>query len=139
VRASLTQLGHFATRPIKLLAALPLTVRSQRAERTRIVLAAMEQEREEDEFFEEPHPALWRISVVMTRREAEVTTAAANALDESQLWDAPPGYSLVGQTTAPAPLAQVSPRRLTWGARFAFVAISVAIAAALAFQLISIS
>jgi capsular polysaccharide biosynthesis protein len=103
----------------------------------------MEQEREEDEFFEEPHPALWRISVVMTRpssqRESDAASAAAYALDESQLWDAPPGYSLVGQASAPAPVTPVSPRRLTWGVKVLLAAVFVAIAAVFVLELLSIS
>ena len=104
--------------------------------------AAADQERDAEPF-EEPHPALWRISVVMTRasgREShDPANIAAHALDESQLWDAPPGYSLTNHAAAPAPITQVSSRRHTWSDLLLFAAISVAIVARLVLELRSIS
>lgn len=128
---------------IKLLAGSPLTVQSN-AQKGKAVSAAVEQERDA-EHFEEPHPALWRISLVVTRptgvREiGGVSSTAERALDESQLWDAPPGYSLTNQAPpAPPPVTQVSSRRHTWAARLAFSAIAVAIAALLVLEWSAIS
>lgn len=87
--------------------------------------AAAEQERDA-EHFEEPHPALWRISVVVTRSGC-AAGAEKQVEDESQLWDAPPGYSLTSRASlAPAPITQVSPHRHTWSARLKLAAIAVA-------------
>jgi len=104
----------------------------------------VEQDRDA-EHFEEPHPALWRISVVIPRsswrHEADAAASSVeHAADESQLWDAPPGYSLTDQAPlAPAPVTQLSSRRHTWGARLLFAAIAVTILALLVLELSSIS
>ena len=76
--------------------------------------AAVNQERDA-EHFEEPHPAISRISLVMTRPswKREAASNAAQVIDERQLWDAPPGYSLT-ILASPAPVNQVSSPQHTW-------------------------
>jgi len=67
------------------------------------------------EHFEEPHPAISRISLVMTRPSwmREAASNAVQALDERQLWEAPPGYSLTTRASQ-APATQLSSRLPTW-------------------------
>jgi hypothetical protein len=92
------------------------------------------------EHFEEPHPGISRISLVMTRPNwmRETTSNAVQALDERQLWDAPPGYSLT--SLAPrAPSAQVSSRQHTWRTLLLVAAVCLAEVGALALEWNSLS
>ena len=83
------------------------------------------------EHFEEPHPALSRISLVMTRPSFrhgtdDAASSPSNSLDESLLWDAPPGYSLRSQALPPpAAGPQVSSFWHTWSAQVLLAAAMV--------------
>lgn len=76
--------------------------------------AAVNQERDA-EHFEEPHPGISRISLVMTRPSwrRDAASNAVQPIDERLLWDAPPGYSLTSLPSR-APVTQLSSRQHTW-------------------------
>jgi len=103
------------------------------------VSAAVNQERDA-EHFEEPHPAISRISLVLTRPNwvSEAASDAMQALDERQLWDAPPGYSLTS-LAFPAPVTQVSSGQHTWRTLLLVAAISLTWVALLALEWNSLS
>jgi hypothetical protein len=92
------------------------------------------------EHFEDPHPGISRISLVMTRPSwmREAASNAEQAVDERQLWDAPPGYSLT-TLPSPAPVTQVTPRQHTWRTLLLVAAISLAEVALLAVEWNSLS
>ena len=106
--------------------------------------AATEQERDA-EHFEEPHPALSRISLVMNRPSVRRGTDHAgsspgNNLDESLLWDALPGYSLMSQALArPTAAPQVSSGWHTWSTRVLLVAMVVGMVGVLVVEWSAIS
>ena len=101
--------------------------------------AAVNQERDA-EHFEEPHPGISRISLVMTRPSwmRETASNALQALDERQLWDAPPGYSLAC-LASPAPVTQISSGQPTWRTLLLVSAVCLAEAAVLALEWCALS
>ncbi|HET7539444.1 MAG TPA: hypothetical protein VFK05_06210 [Polyangiaceae bacterium] len=74
------------------------------------------------------------------RASGDPAGTAAHALDENQLWDAPPGYSLTNPASlSPAPITPVSSPRHTWGARLLFAVTSLAIVALIVLEWSAIS
>jgi len=139
VRASPTHLSNLFRAPNKVARPVPTDCLNPSAERDAILSAAVEQERDA-EHFEEPHPALSRISLVVTRRSFRrgtdhAASSPSNGLDEGLLWDAPPGYSLMSQAkAAPVAVPQVSSRWPTWRARMLFAATVAGVVGLLALE-----
>ena len=137
---------RFFRRTNKPFTTLPLTVRTQRAERD-VIVSAVEHQEPDAELLNESGTRHSRITPIVRPAkwlheidEASAASSSEAFQDEDQFWNDPPRYSATNLASlAPAPLARVPSRRHTWSARLLFATISCAVVVLLAFELRSIA